>query len=107
MPRRRGALGVDGVADSPSGGTVALELRRKGLAMRFKLLLATAAVAGSLLSFGFVADAQARVRCSYSGAPSNLMTVRASGFNIPQIRRAGQEIVVGEFLSRPARCSGG
>src|SRR4051794_17197269 len=76
--------------------------------MHFKLLLATATVAGSLfLSVGFAADAQARVSCSFSGAPTNLLTVKVDGESDAQIYRRRSEILVGDFLEPPKHCSGG
>jgi hypothetical protein len=52
-------------------------------------------------------DAEGQTRCSYTGPPTNLLTVRATGFASAEIRRDGQEIVVSEFLARPRPCSGG
>jgi Ca2+-binding RTX toxin-like protein len=76
--------------------------------MRLKLLLMKAAAAGVLFLIGaFASDAQARVRCSYSGPPTNRLTVRAGGSEFAEARRDGSEIVVGELLERPSRCSGG
>jgi hypothetical protein len=50
--------------------------------------------------------AVARTRCSYSGAPSNTLTVRSDGA-LAEIARRGQRIVVREYLEPPKRCSGG
>jgi hypothetical protein len=52
-------------------------------------------------------DAEGQTRCSYTGPPANLLTVRASGAALAEIKRDGQEIVVSEFLQRPRPCSGG
>ena len=51
--------------------------------------------------------AVARTRCSYSGAPSNTLTVRSDG-DLTEITRRAQRIVVSGFLGgNPRTCSGG
>ena len=78
---------------------------KRGWALAVK---ASAAVAGLLfLSVSFASDAQARMRCSYAGAPTNLLTVTADQDALGEIYRRGSEIAVGEFLERPRLCSGG
>jgi Ca2+-binding RTX toxin-like protein len=61
----------------------------------------------AVLWLGLVADADARTRCSYTGPPDNLLTVRSDRDALTVITRRGEEIVVREFLSRPQACSGG
>lgn len=60
-----------------------------------------------LLCLSLAADAQARTSCSYTGPPTNQLTVRASGMARPEIRRAGDEIVVAELVRGPRPCTGG
>ena len=67
----------------------------------------TAAVGLLLLAPSFSADAHARTRCSYAGAPTNTLTVTATGQSLGRIERSGQEIVVSELFGRPRPCSGG
>jgi hypothetical protein len=79
------------------------------MSVRRALMLEAAAVASFvLLALSSVADASARVRCSYSGPPQNLLTVTAdrSG-DSPEITRRGKEIVVREDREPPIACSGG
>jgi hypothetical protein len=70
--------------------------------------LGHSAVAGLFL-FGasFASEAEARARCSYSGAPQNLLSVTAERGAYAEIIRSGEEIVVWEFRRRPSRCRGG
>ena len=69
---------------------------------------ATVATAGILiLGLSFAAGAQARTSCSYTGPPTNLLTVRVTNFSSGQISRFGEQILVSEFLQRPMPCSGG
>jgi hypothetical protein len=76
------------------------------------LILRGLAVASFLL-FVLSADAEARMRCSYSGAPENRLTVMADRVALGQITRpgpittTGQEIWVREFLEFPRPCRGG
>ena len=74
---------------------------RRGL-----VLAGLASVSLVLLGVCFAPPAVARTRCSYSGAPSNTLTVRSDG-NLAEITRRGQRIVVREFLGSPRTCSGG
>jgi Ca2+-binding RTX toxin-like protein len=60
-----------------------------------------------LLGASFAPSAAARMRCSLSGAPQNLLTVTADRGALGQITRSGQEIVVREFLGRRTPCGGG
>lgn len=60
-----------------------------------------------LIGLSFAPDAEARTSCSYTGAPSNLLTVNTTGEAITEIRRKGQEIVIRESFARPRPCSGG
>jgi hypothetical protein len=72
------------------------------------LMLKGPAVAGFvLLALSFVPGASARMRCSYSGAPENLLTVTADRGAFGEIIRSGRRIVVREYLERPSRCRGG
>jgi len=71
-------------------------------------LKASAAVAGLLfLSVSFAPDVQARMRCSYAGAPTNLLTVTADRDAPGETYRRGSEIMAGGFFERPRLCSGG
>jgi Ca2+-binding RTX toxin-like protein len=72
-----------------------------------RTLLTTLAAFFPLLGSSFAADADARMRCSYDGGPTHLVTVRASNDALGEIARKGDEIVVREFLERPTACSGG
>lgn len=65
------------------------------------------AVVGLLVGLSIAPAAQARVRCSHSGAPTNVLTVRATKDALGVVRRRGDEILVREFLDRPEPCSGG
>jgi hypothetical protein len=66
------------------------------------------AAAGSIVvGLTLVPGAQARTSCLYEGAPANRLTVTVTGFEMTEIRRRGQEIVVANFLDPPTRCSGG
>jgi hypothetical protein len=47
---------------------------------------------------------EAQTRCSYSGAPQNLLTVTADPDAYAEIIRSGEEIVVRELRKRPSRC---
>ena len=84
------------------------------MSVRRALISRSAAVA-SLLLLGviFASDATARVRCSYSGPPQNLLTVPMDRFALGEITRSGpitttgQEIWVREFLEYPRPCRGG
>ena len=74
---------------------------------RGALGLMGAVAAGVLVLGASVAPtAQARISCAYAGPPDNVLTVRASGFASGVIRRAGDEIVVHEFLAPRRRCGG-
>ena len=69
--------------------------------------IGVAAVAGLAL-LGAAPSAEARLSCSLSGAPQNLLTVRASGIDtVARIRRSGDGIQVRQFLGRTRTCSGG
>lgn len=86
-------------------GTGRRGLLRGGWAQALK---ASAAVAGLLfLSLSFAPDAQARMGCSYAGAPTNRLTVTADRGAFGEIYRRGSEIMVGESLEHPRLCSGG
>ena len=74
---------------------------RRGL-----VLAGLASVSLVLLGVWSAPPAVARTRCSYSGAPSNTLTVRSDGA-LAEIARRGQRILVREYLERPRRCSGG
>jgi hypothetical protein len=68
---------------------------------------AASATAGlMLLVVGFAPSAEARMSCTYTGAPTNVLAVTATGESLGQITRRGQEIVVSEFLERPRACLG-
>jgi Ca2+-binding RTX toxin-like protein len=67
----------------------------------------TVCVFVALIGMCFAAPASARTRCSYSGAPENLLTVTADRGALTQITRRGQRIIATEFLARPERCVGG
>ena len=84
------------------------------MSVRGALVLKGAAVAGLLLLGAiFASDAEARVRCSYSGPPQNLLTVTMDRVALGQITRTGpitttgQEIWVRQFLEYPRPCRGG
>jgi RTX calcium-binding nonapeptide repeat (4 copies) len=78
------------------------------VSVRGVLMLKAAAVAGLLmLGASFAPAASARMRCSYSGAPQNQLTVTADRGALGEITRRGQEIVVREFLARSSPCQGG
>ena len=83
--------------------------RHGAASMSVRRGLELATVAGGLLMLGlsFVADADARTRCSYAGAPDNLLTVSSDRGALTEITRRGEEIVVRESFSRPQACSGG
>jgi hypothetical protein len=67
-----------------------------------------AAIAGLLLlGLSFTPNAAARMRCSYTGPPENVLAVTADMDALGQITRRGQEIVVREFLGRASPCRGG
>ena len=75
---------------------------RRGL-----VLAGLASVSLVLLGVCSAPPAVARTRCSYSGAPSNTLTVRSDG-DLTEIARRGQRIVVSGFLGGdPKTCSGG
>jgi hypothetical protein len=77
------------------------------ISLRPAPVLKGAAIAGFLLlGLSFTPNAAARMRCSYSGAPENLLTVTADREASGEIARRGQEIVVGELLERPSGCQG-
>jgi RTX calcium-binding nonapeptide repeat (4 copies) len=76
-----------------------------GLSGSSRACLALAAAIALVLASSHTAEGQ--TRCSYTGPPTNLLTVQASGLALAEIRRDGQEIVVSEFLQRPMPCSGG
>jgi Ca2+-binding RTX toxin-like protein len=83
---------VEGAAADPSGSCRAP-------------LLPAVAVAFVL---AFSPAAEGRTRCSYAGAPTNLLTVTTTGEEASaEISRAGQEIRVREFSERAPACSGG
>src|SRR5215217_5901684 len=84
------------------------------MSVRGALMLKGVAIAGLLLlGMSFAPDAAARMRCSYSGAPENQLTVRADRDEFGEITRAGeittsgQEIFVTEFGEFPRPCRGG
>jgi Ca2+-binding RTX toxin-like protein len=61
-----------------------------------------------LVFLGVASSAEARLSCSFSGAPQNVLTVRASGIDTrARIRRSGDGIEVRQFLGRSRICSGG
>jgi RTX calcium-binding nonapeptide repeat (4 copies) len=77
-------------------------------------VLKGAAIAGLLLlGVSFAPIAEARMRCSYSGAPQNLLAVTADRDALGEITRpgpittTGQELWVREFLDPPRPCRGG
>jgi hypothetical protein len=76
------------------------------MSKRGALLLRGAAVASFTL-LALSADASARMRCSYSCPPENLLTVTADRDASGEITRSGLEIAVREFRGRPSRCQGG
>jgi Ca2+-binding RTX toxin-like protein len=59
------------------------------------------------LGLSFVTNAEARTRCSYTGPPTNTLTVTTTGEELGEISRLGQQILVGEAFERPRACSGG
>lgn len=61
----------------------------------------------AVLGLTVIPDAQARTTCSYTGPPTNLLTVTTTREESGEISRVGQQIVVNEFLGRPRACSGG
>jgi Ca2+-binding RTX toxin-like protein len=63
------------------------------------------AAACLLLWLGLAPSAQARTSCSYTGPPTNLLTITTTGDADGEIGRLGEQIVVGE--ERPTPCSGG
>ena len=63
------------------------------------------AVVASFVLLTLGPDSEARTRCSYSGPPENLLTVRTTGDATGEIERSGEQIVVGERRASP--CSGG
>jgi RTX calcium-binding nonapeptide repeat (4 copies) len=65
------------------------------------------AVGVSLLCLSLAPAVHARTTCAYTGAPTNLLTVTASGFVFAGIMRDGEEIVVAESFRRRERCTGG
>jgi Ca2+-binding RTX toxin-like protein len=78
------------------------------MSVRRAPLLTGVAVAGLLLlGASFAPDAEARMRCSYSGPPQNLLTVTADRDAFAEIIRSGEEIVVRDFRRPPSRCRGG
>jgi hypothetical protein len=66
-----------------------------------------AAAALLVLCAGGATNAQARLSCSYAGAPDNRMTVTGTGFLLAEVTRRGQQIVVAELFEPPRRCRGG
>jgi Ca2+-binding RTX toxin-like protein len=70
--------------------------------------IGVAAVAG-LGFLGAAPSAEARLDCSFSGPPQNVLTVTARGFDAnPVIRRSGDQIQVSNFLGGTSRsCEGG
>jgi hypothetical protein len=65
------------------------------------------AVAGLVL-LGAAPSAQARLDCSFSGPPDNVLTVTANRtVDSPEVIRRGLEIVVREYLKPPIACAGG
>jgi hypothetical protein len=79
------------------------------MSVRPASVLKGAATAGLLLlGVSFAPVAEARIRCSYSGPPQNLLTVTADrGADSPDITRRGDEIVVRADPETPIACSGG
>jgi Ca2+-binding RTX toxin-like protein len=75
-----------------------------GLGSRRAPFVLAAAVAFLL---GLSHDAEGRTRCSYAGAPANLLTVSVRGDAVPAIRRDTEEIVVLGSRGRLQPCSGG
>jgi Ca2+-binding RTX toxin-like protein len=67
--------------------------------------LGVVAVVGLVL-FGAAPSAQARLSCSFSGLPRNLLSVTATGGSFAEVSRSGQDIVV-RGSGRPVACSGG
>jgi hypothetical protein len=71
-------------------------------------VLKGASIAGLvLLGISFAPTTEARMRCSYSGPPENLLTVTADRDASGEITRSGPEIAVREFLGRRTLCQGG
>lgn len=84
------------------------------MSVRRALISGGAAVAGLLLlGVIFAPAADARVRCSFSGPPQNLLTVTMDRDALGEITRSGpitttgQEIWVREFVEYPTPCRGG
>jgi Ca2+-binding RTX toxin-like protein len=75
--------------------------------VRHALMLAGAAsVSFAVFGMCLAPRASALTRCSYEGAPENVLTVTTDGA-LAEITRRGQQIVVREYLERPRTCSGG
>jgi Ca2+-binding RTX toxin-like protein len=51
--------------------------------------------------------ARAAARCSYSGPPDNLLSIKADGGAYSYIAREGDAIVVGEYEKPASQCAGG
>jgi hypothetical protein len=67
---------------------------------------AAVALGGAVaVALGASLDAEARTRCSSTGAPSNLLTVTADE-SATTISRAGEEIVMQDLVEGPSRCRG-
>jgi RTX calcium-binding nonapeptide repeat (4 copies) len=65
-------------------------------------------VVAGLALLGAAPRAEARLDCSFSGSPQNLLAVTSTGLGThAEIRRSGDRIVVREFLGRRRTCSGG
>jgi Ca2+-binding RTX toxin-like protein len=68
--------------------------------------IGVAAVAGLVL-FGAAPRAEARISCSFSGPPENVLKVTANGFaETPVIRRSGDRIQVSRLFGSTRSCSG-
>ena len=68
--------------------------------------ISVAAVAGLVL-LGAAPSAEARLSCSFSGPPENVLTVTASGFGAyPVIRRSGDLIQVSRPFGSARNCGG-
>jgi Ca2+-binding RTX toxin-like protein len=74
---------------------------------RARLFTGAAVASLLLLALSFAPDAGARMRCSYSGPPQDVLTVTADREALGEIIRTGEEIVVREFRRPPSRCRGG
>ena len=70
------------------------------------LMLEAAAVASFVL-LALSSDAAAQMRCSYSGAPENQLSVTAGGEAFGEIRTRRQEILPWESFEGPVFCRGG